>query len=341
MRALVKTAFGAGNVTLLSREVPPLGPRDVLLRVAAAGVCGTDILILQDRVRIYRPPVILGHNVAGIVAEVGREVTGFASGDRVVVDMNVGACGRCFYCRSQREYLCPGRKGLGYGIDGGMADYLVVGEEWLVRVPDEVSLVEASTLDVCSAIHTLVDRSAVRYGSSVVIFGPGFQGLSLLQVAKLLGASPIILVGFARHAERLELAKRLGADHVVSADQQDVGAAVAALTGGSGADVAFETAGAPAALRDALAVVRRGGSVTTVGSLPDETAIDMHRVVFDEITVRGVRGYTRENVVFYISAVRSGRLNVKPLIGTFSLDEWERAFDARVQRKVIGPVLVP
>ncbi|MHB1007410.1 MAG: zinc-dependent alcohol dehydrogenase, partial [Chloroflexota bacterium] len=293
MKALVKTAVGEGNVALLEAPVPKYGPQGVLIKVAAAGVCGTDVLILHDKVDIYRPPVILGHNVAGTVAAVGSDVRSLTVGDRVAIDMNVGACGHCAYCQSKREYLCKDRKGLGYGIDGGMAEYLAVDEEWAVKVPEGVDLTEAAAVDACNAIHTVVDRSPIGPGKSVLILGPGFQGLMMLQVAKSLGAGPLILVGGVRHEERFPLAEKLGADYTVASDREDLAAFVADLTGGEGVDVVLETTGSASALTEGLAVVRRGGCITMLGSLPYQMDIDMHHVVFDEISMNGVRGYTR------------------------------------------------
>lgn len=341
MRALVKTAKGAGQLALLEVDPPRLSARDVLIRVAGAAICGSDVLIRDDVLKIYNPPVILGHNVAGVVTELGPEAEGFSMGDPVVVDMNVGACGRCAFCRSQREYLCPGRQGLGYGINGGMADLLAVPDRWLVKVPVGVPLVEAAAVDLANAVHAVVDRSDIGYGSSVVIFGPGFQGLAMLQVAKLLGASPVVLVGLERHRERLRLARELGADLAVAADRENLRAVVAEATGGQGADAVLEATGDQSSLAQALSVIRRGGGITMLGSLPENAVVDMHQVVFDELNLRGVRGYTRENVEFYLSALRDGRLNVKPFVHTFPLSEWEEAFAARVRRQVIEPVLVP
>lgn len=341
MKALVKTALGVGNMALLDVEEPKVGPRDVLVRVGAAGICGTDVLIMQDKVRIYNPPVILGHNLAGTVAGVGAEVAGFAVGDRVAVDMNVGACGRCSYCRQEKEYLCVGRRGLGYGIDGGMAEYLSVGEQWLVKVPAGVPMEQACAMDVCNAIHTVVDRCQIRFGSSVAIFGPGFQGLSMLQVARLMGASPIFLVGLERHDERLKLARRLGADYAVASDREDLPRLVREVTGGRGVDAVLETSGAPSALAQGIAVARKGGCISMLGSLPEESQVDMHTVVYSELTLFGARGYNRANVHFFVDALAAGKLDVGSFVETFPLENWEGAFRARRERRVIEPVLVP
>ncbi|MCL5109511.1 MAG: alcohol dehydrogenase catalytic domain-containing protein [Chloroflexi bacterium] len=341
MKALVKKAHGVGQVELLEVPRPQVGPRDVLLRVAACGICGTDLLIVEDKVDIYRPPVILGHNVAGVVAEVGPEVSGVAPGERAAVDMNVGACGHCAYCLSGREYLCAGRKGLGYGIDGGMAEYLALDERFVVKVPDGVSLAEAAAMDFCNAVHSVVDRTGGVAGKSVVIYGPGFQGLSMLQVARLEGAGPVVMVGRRRHAERLQLAKRLGADFAVASDEQDVGELVRDLTDGLGADVALETTGAPSALNEAIHTVRKGGTIAMLGSLPADALVDMHTVVYSEITLSPVRGYNAANVAYFVEALRLGKIDLQPFIKSFPLEEWEQAFAERQERRVIEPLLVP
>lgn len=341
MKALVKAAKGAGNLALMDVNIPKTGPHDVLTKVAACGICGTDILILQDKVDIYKPPVILGHNVAGIVIEVGSEVRSLAPGDRVAIDMNVGACGHCTYCLGGREYLCAGRKGLGYGIDGGMAEYLSIDARFAVKVPEGVSLEEAAIMDASNAIHGVVDRSGGVRGKTVVIYGPGFQGLSMVEVARLEGAGSIVMVGRGRHAERLRLAKRLGADYALASDEEDVGELVRGLTNGEGADVALETTGAAEALNEAIRVVRRGGTIAMLGSLPGDAVVDMHTVVYSEITLSPIRGYTSANVAYLMEALGQGKLDLKPFIETFPLDKWEQAFAARIQRAVIEPVLVP
>lgn len=341
MRALVKKGYGVGQVELLEVPRPKVGPRDVLVKVAASGICGTDVLILEDKVNIYKPPVTLGHNVAGIVAEVGPEVRSLAVGDRVAIDMNVGACGHCDYCLGGREYLCAGRKGLGYGIDGGMADYLCIDARFAVKVPEGVSLEEAAIMDASNAVHGVVDRAGGVRGKTVVIYGPGFQGLSMLEVARLEGAGTIVMVGRGRHAERFQLAKRLGADYAVASDKEDVGALVRSLTKDEGADVALETTGAPEALNEAIHVVRKGATIALLGSLPGDAVVDMHTVVYSEITLSAIRGYNSGNVAYLMQALGEGKLDLKPFIETFPLDKWEQAFAARVQRAVIEPVLVP
>ncbi|MHB1133259.1 MAG: zinc-dependent alcohol dehydrogenase [Chloroflexota bacterium] len=341
MQALVKTAQGVGQLELRDVPPPPFGPGDVLVKVAACGICGTDLLIRDDKVDIYRPPVILGHNVAGTVAAVGAEVSALRPGDAVAIDMNVGACGQCEFCQSGREYLCPGRKGLGYGIDGGMAEYVAVPERFAVRVPAGVALAEAAAMDFCNAVHAVVDRAGGVRGKSLLIMGPGFQGLAMLQVAKLEGAGPIVLVGRRRHAERLALARRLGADHAVASDVEDLPALLRELTGGQGAAVALETTGAPEALNEAIHLLRKGGTIATLGSLPSDAVVDMHTVVYNELTLSAVRGYNSANVAYFLEALRQGKLDVEPFLRSFPLANWEEAFAARQRREVIEPLIVP
>jgi L-iditol 2-dehydrogenase len=341
MKALVKTAVGPGNMEIRQVPEPKVGFRDVMIKVEGAGICGSDVLIWQDRMPLYVPPLILGHNVSGVVTEVGSEVRGLPLGTRVIIDLNVGACGRCPACRSKREYLCLSRTIIGFTIDGGMAEYMSVPQPWVVPIPDNVDMYHAAAVDVCNAIHTVVDRSPIGYGTSTVILGPGFQGLTILQVAKLLGASPIVMVGRERHKERLALAKELGADYAVASDLEDLPKLVSELTGGQGVESVIETTGVEAGLGQAVEIVKKGGCITLLGSLPTGTSLDMHKVVYDEISLLGVRGYNRENIEFFLSAMKSGKIDVSSFVGTFPLENWQEAFEARVNRKVIQPVLVP
>jgi threonine dehydrogenase-like Zn-dependent dehydrogenase len=157
----------------------------------------------------------------------------------------------------------------------------------------------------------------------------------------MLGAGPLIIVGRSRHEERFPLAKRLGADHAIASDRTDLAALVAEVTEGEGVDVVLETTGSATALVEGLGVVRRGGTVTMLGSLPEAASIDMHHVVFDELNLNGVRGYNRDNVHFFLSALAEKKLDVASLVGLFPLSEWEQGFDARSNKKAIEPILVP
>src|SRR6476620_626633 len=239
MKALVKFAPGEGNLDIMDVDEPACGPRQVKVEIAFCGVCGTDLHVLHDTFRNY-PPVILGHECAGTVVECGRDVTGVNRGDRVtILGATAVTCGQCTYCRSGYSTFCKAGRGMGHGVNGGGARYVVVRPDQLYKVPDEFTLEEAALSEPCAAaVQAVTEVTRVRSGETVLVSGPGPIGLLCL---KLRGApwGKAMAAGAAGDADRLEAARRVGAVGVVDTSARDLIEIVQSQTGGVGVDAAI------------------------------------------------------------------------------------------------------
>jgi L-iditol 2-dehydrogenase len=242
MKALVKYAPGPGNLDVLDIEEPACGPLQVKVEIAYCGVCGTDLHVMHDTFRNY-PPVILGHELAGTVVEVGRDVHGVEPGIRVtVLGATAVTCGTCQYCREGRFIFCPNRRGMGHGVDGAFARYVVVRPDQLYRIPDHFTLEEAAISEpFAAAIQAVTEVTQVRIGEIALVSGPGPIGLLCLKLLVAEGVRTIV-AGASGDEMRLEAARAFGATRTVDTSQESLADAIREATGGSGVDVALECA---------------------------------------------------------------------------------------------------
>lgn len=333
MQALVKTAYGAGNMELRDVPVPTMGPDDVLVRVKAAAICGSDMERFTGRLNIYTPPVILGHEISGVVEKIGENVDSVEIGARIAIEANAYACGRCLFCREGRENLCASRKGIGYDVDGGFAEFIKVPADMLIPVPDSVSHEIACLMDLCVAVHAVADRAHVGPESNVLIMGPGFLGLCLVQLCRLAGVRHITVLGTDRDSARLDLARRFGAAEILqTADdlRRDEFSCV------------FEASGSPQAYQLAIKHVSRGGEIISLGVLPEDAGIAMREVTLREISVNGVRAYRFPNCQTAMELLEDRRVDLEPLLDrVMPLANWREAFDMLVPGEAVKIVLVP
>jgi propanol-preferring alcohol dehydrogenase len=317
---------------------PRPGPRDVLIDVAAAGVCGTELHFLDGLLTPARTPITLGHEVAGVVAEVGEAVEDVAVGDRVAVHY-LHACGTCRWCRTGDDHLCDAPLGfLAFVTDGGFAEQIVVPASATVAVPDGLDLPAAAVL-CCSgttALHA-VDMAGIAPGAAAVVYGTGGVGLALVQVLKEAGARPIAV---ARNPERLALARELGAETTVNAATEDVAAAIRAATGGAGADVVFEMVGTRETSAAALASLGKRGTLVYVGYSFDRVEIDPLSLVVPEQRIVTSVGNRRSELVDALDLAARGRLVTR--VTQYPLGDAGRVLDDLRAGRVLGrAVLVP
>jgi alcohol dehydrogenase, propanol-preferring len=330
---------GAGEPLVLEDvDRPSPGPGEVLLDVAAAGVCGTELHFLDGLLTPARTPITLGHEVAGVVAQVGDGVAGIAVGDRVAVHYQ-HACGRCRCCRAGDDHLCDEPLGfLAFATDGGFAEQLVVPASATVPVPDGVDLATAATL-CCSgttALHA-VDVAGVGAGQDAVVYGVGGVGLALVQVLREAGAR---VVAVARSPERLALATELGAAVTVDASRQDVAAAVREATGGRGADVVFELVGTRETGAAALAALGKRGTLVYVGYSFDRVEFAPLAMVVPEQRIVTSVGNRRSELVDALDLAARGRLVATAT--THPLADAAHVLDDLRAGRVVGrAVLVP
>ncbi len=325
MRALVLSEPKRLDV----REVPDpvVGERGVLVRVRACGICGSDVHGYDGSSGRRLPPVVMGHEAAGVVERVGPGVTGFAPGGRVTFDSTV-SCGGCAYCREGRSNLCDKRTILGVSCaefrrEGAYAEYVSVPEHIVYPVPDQVPLEQAAMVEPISVAVHAVSRAAMPARAAVVV-GTGTIGLLVLQALRAAGTRRVLAVEVDEG--KLALARRLGADVGINPTRVDAAAEVRRLTEG-GADVAMECVGATEPIKTAVASVRKGGSVVLVGNIAPAIQLPLQQVVAGELTLLGTAASSGE-YPRAIELLRSGAVDVRPLItATVPLEEGPRMFE--------------
>ena len=317
---------------------PQAGPGQVVVDVAAAGVCGTDLHFLDGLLEPATTPITLGHEVAGVVAEVGDGVADLAVGDRVAVHY-FHSCGTCRRCTRGDDHLCDAPLGfLAFVTDGGFADAVVVPARSAVPVPDGLDLVEAAPLCCSAATAVHATREAgVREGDVAVVMGTGGVGLALVQVLRLAGAR---VLAVARGEARRDLAAELGAEAVIDPTSEDVATQVRALTDGEGADVVFELVGTAASSAASLAALGKGGAVVYIGYSFDDVPLTPLALVVPEQRILTSVGNRRSELVEALHLAASGRLRTQ--VSTRPLEEASQVLDDLRAGRVVGrAVLVP
>ncbi len=342
MLAVVKTQPERG-IEILDMPEPMVTQDDhVLLEVGACGICGSDLHFYEwaphAREEITLPR-ILGHEVAGTVLEVGRAVTQFKPGDRVVTE-TWGGCGRCYYCRLGLFNHCIYQKRIGQKAEGGMASHVIVPDISLYKIPSDMNFDEAAVVEpVGVALHSL-ERMDLKPGDSVVVIGPGPIGILAAMLAARSGADQVIVLGLAVDRQRLELVSQMGYTVIVS-DQDDPVGAVRDYTNGWGADLVMDVSGGPGTFSLAVDLVRRGGQIGIVGLSP-EAPFNPTTLALKEITVYG--SYRRQPSTWYraINLVSSRKIDVRPLITHQApVARAEEAFETLLRREGIKALITP
>jgi L-iditol 2-dehydrogenase len=348
MRAAV--LFGPGDFRIVEKPVPEPGPGEVLVRVAMCGTCGTDLKI-QTHPLPHQPPFgkfTPGHEWTGTVVAVGPDVDEFLPGDRVAIEVHKG-CGRCRNCLVGMYTAClnygdtaKGHRASGLTVDGGFAEYTIHHVSALYRLPPGVSWEDAVLATTAgTGMYGLDMAGGLVAGDSVVLVGPGSVGLMTLQLCKALGAEPVIVIG--TRWERLEVARRLGADYVLNIREEDVVRRVREITG-VGADLAIEASGAAEVPGLLVGMTRRGGRILILAYYPAEVRFDLTAAVRDNITIFTTRGEGGGNVRRALALIAQGRVKGAELVThRFPLAEINRAFDVMKRREgdPIKIVIVP
>ena len=287
MKALLLSEYKKLEVTDIPQ--PEIGPEDLLVRVEACGICGSDIHGWDGSSGRRVPPLVMGHEASGVVAAVGRDVQGYSEGDRITFDSTVW-CGKCKYCLSGRPNLCDNRMVLGvscgdYRRYGCFAEYVSVPARICCHLPDSLPFEHAALIEAVSVAVHAANRTPVSLGDTAVVVGSGMIGLLVIQAIKQKGCAQVIATDL--NAQRLEVAKKLGADVTIDVSKEDAAAKVAELTDGHGADVALEVVGATPTIQSAIDCTRKGGSVTIVGNLAPTIELPLQSVVTRELNVFG------------------------------------------------------
>ena len=287
MNALLLTQYM--KLELTDMPVPEIGPDDLLVRVKACGICGSDVHGFDGSTGRRLPPLVMGHEAAGVVAEVGSAVKDFRPGDRVTFDSTI-FCGQCFYCRRGEQNLCDNRQVLGvspgeYRRHGAFAEFVAVPRQISYHLPDALSFERAAMIEAVSVAVHAVGLTPVRLDDTAVVVGSGMIGLLAIQALRLAGCGRIIAVDI--DDLKLGRAAQVGADVQLNSKKVDVPAAVREMTGGRGAEIAVEAVGATEPIQTALAAVRKGGVLTLVGNLAPRIELPLQSVVTRQIRLIG------------------------------------------------------
>jgi alcohol dehydrogenase/L-iditol 2-dehydrogenase len=342
MKALVKLGLGEDSIEVQDVLVPELTPGHVLIATKAVGICGSDVHMWRNSHSWeIAVPVIMGHESAGVIASLGEGVEGWTVGERVTIETAAYICGDCSLCRTGRYNLCPYREGFGNLRDGAFGEFIVVPTRVLHRIPDGVTFEEAAmTEPFAVAYNALVERATVTPGDLVVIQGFGAIGALSLQVARLRGASTIVVLGTDRDASRLRGALELGADHVVNVQREDAATLVAELHDGFGADVVVDATGVSAALRQSLELVRPLGSIVKIGWGAQPLDFSLDPLVQKAATLYGSFSHSWNTWERVLALFAAGRLDARGVLGgIYPIEEWEIAFEAMESGQNIKSVI--
>ena len=313
MKALVLQEYKKFAVEEL--PVPVAKPGEVLVRVRACGICGSDVHGMDGSTGRRIPPLVMGHEAAGEIAAVGPGVTAWKAGDRVTFDSTV-YCGECWFCQRGEVNLCDNRQVLGvscgdYRRQGAFAEFVAVPQRILYRLPENLSFEQAAMVEAVSvAVHAVARTPGVRDAATVVV-GVGMIGLLVVQALRVAGAKQIIAIDL--EDDRLQLAQRRGATAAFKADEADLAAKIRALTNGRGADAVFEVVGLSPTLKTAIDCVRKGGSVTLVGNLKAQVDLSLQAVVTRQLTLIGTCASAGEYPEC-LDLIASGQINVTEFI---------------------------
>lgn len=342
MKAVVKYADKLDSVEVRDVPVPEITDDQVLLKVGAVGVCGSDIhMWRQNHSWAIKIPVVMGHEFAGVVEKTGRNVRHFQPGDRVTCETACQICGNCIYCHTGRYNLCPKRLGFGNLIDGAMAEYVAVRPDILHRVPENVSLEYASlTEPCCVAANAIIEMSTIKPGDIVAVQGAGAIGILCMQMAKLCGAGTLLVLGTDVDENRLRIAREVGAHHTINIQREDPMSLLKTLGDGYGADLVVDATGVSAALVQSMQMVRPLGQITKVGWGPQPFNHSLDPLVAKAARLQTTFSHTYPTWERVLTLMKTGQLVLDPIIGgVYGADDWKRAFEDMETGKNIKSVL--
>jgi L-iditol 2-dehydrogenase len=313
MKALLLAQYNQLQVEELQAPVP--GPDELSIKVAACGICGSDVHGYDGSSGRRIPPIVMGHEAAGTVEAIGADVSGFRAGDRVTFDSTV-YCGACEFCRAGAVNLCDNRQVLGvscgeYRRSGAFAEFVTVPARIVYHLPPELTFEEAAMLEAVSVALHGVSVAGITGGETVLVIGAGMIGLLLLQAARAASCSKVLVADVDE--TRLELAKELGADAVTHRSGSALIEQIIDWTGGRGADVVLEAVGRDETVGAAIDCVRKGGTVALVGNISPQVSLPLQKVVSRQIRLQGSCASAGEYPQA-MESIANGRIKVSPLI---------------------------
>jgi threonine dehydrogenase-like Zn-dependent dehydrogenase len=337
MKAIVKTDQQPGSFAVMEMPEPKLGESEVLVAVKATGLCYTDMSILKGEYRGRKPvpvPVILGHEGAGLVAQVGRGVSTLKVGQRVAFEALSG-CGKCPNCRNGNKNMCTDWNHIGITRHGTFAEYLALHESLVHPLPDSVELADAALLEPLSLVVRSVEHVRPQVGDSAVIIGPGTVGLLHLQALRAAGVSRLIVVGLEADRIRFGIAEKLGATQIVNASVENPVEAVMRGTGGRGADILIETASSPKVWDYLLELMAARGRMSVFGLYP-EAKFQPLALIRKGVTIYGDVAFLTRHFIRAIGWLEAGKVSGQALVTRrFRLEQAGEAFEAFTNKETV------
>jgi len=317
MKALVLKEYN--NFVYEDVPEPEIGADEVLIQVKTCGICGSDVHGMDGSSGRRIPPIIMGHEAAGVIAKVGENVREFSEGDRVTFDSTI-YCGTCYFCRRGQINLCDNRRVLGVSCDeyrqhGAFAEYVAVPQRILYKLPDGVSFERAAMVEPISIAFHAVELTPISLNDTAVVVGSGMIGLLVIQALRLAGCGRIIAVDIDQG--KLDLASQLGADDVFRADQVNTTQKIRNLTDNRGAEIAFEVVGNTQALNTAISSLKKGGFLTLIGNLSPNAELPLQVAVTRQITAQGSCASCGEYPAC-LDMIANGKINVDALISNIA-----------------------
>jgi len=330
MKAIIKADGEAGSLKVAEVKKPEAGPGEVLVRVKAAGLCNSDVSILNNKYKGRTPvpiPLIMGHEGAGEIADTGSDVKGLDIGDRVAMEA-ISGCGSCYQCKSGFKNLCNNWSHIGITRSGVFAEYISVPASQVHKIADNVSFSQAAILEPLGLVVRSLEQSRPMVGETVAILGPGSLGIMHAMAYRAAGAGKIIIIGTGKDKKRLEIARNLGADHTINIDEADYIKSVSDITGGRGADIVVECTNSPKATEMTFEIAAARGRIVLFGLYP-KACFDQVKLLRNKITVYGDVGQVSSQFMQAIRWLETGKIEAGKIITrTFSLDQAQDAFKA-------------
>ena len=331
MKAVI--LYGPNNFDSGEFEKPQVGDKDILFKMKSAAIYGTDIRILEGKkTKGVRYPSIIGHEICGIIDEVGKDVKYYNVGDKVAI-ANVMPCKSCHSCLTGRENACLNRKAIGYEYNGGFAEYVLIPDIFVdggnvVKLPENVSFEEGALIEPLACCIRGMKNAGTGFNDTVLILGAGPIGLMHLQLAKISGAKQVIVSEPIN--SRREKALKLGADRVVNPNEEDLSKIIMTMTDGIGADIIIMAIGVPAIVNSTIKLCRKGGTVNLFAGFAGtgESTIEVNTIHYNEITLNGSTAYKREDYFQSRDIVVNKKINLKEIVThRFKIDEFKKAYE--------------
>ncbi len=344
MKAVIKEKKGYNSITYKDIPKPIINDDEVLIKVKAAGICGSDIHIFHDE-HPYWPPVVLGHEFSGVIEKVGKNIINFKVGDRVTSENHLRVCGICRFCRLGLIHLCSSRRAAGYGIDGAMADFIKLPELLLHKLPEGISFIEGAIIEPTSTVtHAIIERGKIGPQEIVVVIGPGPIGLIAAQVAKACGVKKVVICGITEDMNhRLSVAKELNIDFIVNVDETDLRKLILSQTNKYGADSVVECSGSESGVNLAVDILAKNGKLIGMGLFgKDLLKFKWDQIIYKELNIIPSMSSTFSSWNYAISMLDNGKLNLKKIVShTIPMSQYRKAFELLMNKKGLKIILIP